>query len=92
MFRTLTQPPFRAQKRVSGHCGRDEEPWNARDGGGQYRRRRRRRLRFGQEGQLAAKEGDRMWGGVLTAGKILGLIPAGELGEEHTTAVVRGPE
>ena len=64
-------------------------------GGGQSRRaswRRRRRLRFGQEGQLAAKEGDRMWGGVLTAGKILGLIPAGELGEEHITAVVRGPE
>lgn len=33
-----------------------------------------------------------MWGGVLTAGKILGLVPAGELEEEHTTAVVRGPE
>ena len=33
-----------------------------------------------------------MWGGgVLTAGKILGLVPAGELEEEHTTAVVRGP-
>ena len=28
---------------------------------------------------------------MLTAGKILGLVPAGELEEEHTTAVVRGP-
>lgn len=99
VFRTLMQAPIRARKGFLAVVVGMEEPWNAgmvrlprrASWSGRRRRRRRRRLRFGQQGQLAAKEGAE-WVWEATWWKILGLVPAGELEEEHTTAVVRGPE
>lgn len=94
---------------MSGHCGQiEEEPWNEGVWGGQSRRaswrRREEKAQLWSGGQLAAKEGDRMWDGGAHCREDEASRPwlgfwawspkpsAGELEEEYITAVVRGPE
>lgn len=91
---TLTRPPISAQERKVCLAGLKKSPGMRGCGEAQ----------LWSGGQLAAKEGDRMWDGGAhcredeASRPWLGFWawspkpPAGELEEEYITAVVRGPE